>query len=237
MEPLSNNDKRIRGKEAMKGLSGRLVQIKATRMRVTIGALVINAAIYFILLAAFKGDTDKTVRVYTNSFQYQCVAWVAYFMLPYFLRMEAKQDVGMAMGHDSVDLMDKIDEAVAARTERVDEILAMAKKSFEQVEKGSHPILEDLKKYAREELDKLREEIRVQKASAEQELSSALDEGEREAVELSVSEKLAGIHEKAQADADARGNGSQSVEMMKRMGLCARCGLSQPHCTCGSLTH
>jgi hypothetical protein len=208
-------EKRLRGKQAMNALSARLVQIKAIRWKFTLIALVANIVIYFVLLAIFQGDFDKTVRVYTNSFQYQAVGYVAWFMFPYFLRMEAKQDVGMAMGHDSVDLMDKIDEAVASRTARVDEILSMAKKSFDQIEKGSHPILEDLKKYAREELDKLREEIRVQKASAEQELSSALDEGERVAA--------------------AAGNGHPDLEA--QTSRCGRCGCLGTHCTCASLTH
>jgi hypothetical protein len=228
------NDKRIRGKEAMTALSGRLVQIKAIRWKFTVIALIANIVIYFVLLAVFKGDFDKTVRVYTNSFQYQAVGYVAWFMFPYFLRMEAKQDVGMAMAHDTVDLMDKIDEALATRLQRVDEILTMAKKSFDQVEKGSHPLLTDLKKYATEELEKLRQEIRVQKASAEQELSSALDEGEREAVELSVSEKLRTIHEEAVAEV-AIGNGHPELEA--QTSRCARCGCLAPHCTCGSLTH
>lgn len=227
------NDKRIRGKEAMKALSGRLVQIKGIRWKFTVVALIANVAIYFILLAVFRGDFDKTVRVYTNSFQYQAVGYVAWFMFPYFLRMEAKQDVGMAMAHDTVDLMDKIDEAIETRLQRVDDLLTLARKSFEQIEKGSHPILLDLKKYASEELEKLRQEIRVQKASAEQELSSALDEGEREAVELSVSERLKNIHEEAVAA--AAGNGHPELEAQKAK--CARCGYDAVYCTCASLTH
>lgn len=226
MEPL-NNDKRIRGKEAMDRLVGQLARIKKTRTTVTIGALAINALIYFGLLALFKGDTDKTVRVYTNSFQYQCVAWVAWFMLPYFLRMEAKQDVGMAMGHDSVDLMDKIDEAVATRTARFDEILSMTKAELEQIKAGSHPILEDLKKCAREELDKLRQEIRGQKSSTERELSEALEEGEREAAAAGNG------HPELEAVAAPKGG----PELEAQTSRCARCGCLRTHCTCGSLTH
>jgi hypothetical protein len=208
------NEKRVRGKEAMKALSGRLVQIKAIRWKFTVIAMIANVVIYFVLLAVFQGDFDKTVRVYTNSFQYQAVGYVAWFMFPYFLRMEAKQDVGMAMAHDTVDLMDKIDEALASRLQRVDEILSMARKSFEQIEKGSHPMIADLKKYATEELEKLRQEIRIQKESADTELSEALDEGERIAA--------------------AAGNGTQVLQVSQ---TCNRCGLGPPHCTCASLTH
>ena len=133
------NDKRIRGKEAMKALSGRLVQIKGIRWKFTVIALIANVAIYFILLAVFQGDFDKTVRVYTNSFQYQAVGYVAWFMFPYFLRMEAKQDVGMAMAHDTVDLMDKIDEAIETRLQRVDDLLSYGEKIIGADRKGISP--------------------------------------------------------------------------------------------------
>jgi hypothetical protein len=218
----NKEEKRLRGKQAMNALSARLVQIKAIRWKFTFIALVANVLIYFVLLAMFKGDFDKTVRVYTNSFQYQAVGYVAWFMFPYFLRMEAKQDVGMAMGHDSVDLMDKIDEAVAARTARVDEILAMAKKSFEEIEKGSHPVLENLKKYAREELEKLRQEIRAQKSSAERELTEALEEGEREAAAAGNGER--------ESDAACVALGGPALQAQNPK--CTRCGVVLHHCTC-----
>ena len=223
----SKEEKRLRGKQAMNALSARLVEIKSIRWKFTFIALVANVAIYFVLLAIFKGDFDKTVRVYTNSFQYQAVGYVAWFMFPYFLRMEAKQDVGMAMGHDSVDLMDKIDEAVAARTARVDEILSMTKAELEQIKAGSHPILEDLKKCAREELDKLRQEIRGQKSSTERELSEALEEGEREAAAAGNG------HPELEAVAAPKGG----PELEAQNPRCTRCGLVLRHCTCGSLTH
>jgi vacuolar-type H+-ATPase subunit H len=175
--------KRVRGKVAMERLEGRLVEIKKKQKSFTLTVLGVNALIWLTLLAITR-DVDKTNKVYTNTFQYQAVAWCCWFMLPYFLRVEAKQDVGIAMGHDTVDLMDKLDEAVESRLKRVDELMTKLDNAVSDAEKGHHPLFEKAKKAMQDEMKKLRESIEKARTNTEEELGAALDEGEREAAEI-----------------------------------------------------
>lgn len=133
------NESRSRGVAAMEALSLRLIEIRRIQKRFTVQVLVINAAIYAALLLC-TGSTDAANKVYTNTFQYQAVAWCCWFMLPYFLRAEAKQEAGMAMGRDSVDVLEKVDGAIESRLERVDRLLT----DLEEMTRG-HGVIGELK--------------------------------------------------------------------------------------------
>lgn len=124
------DESRSRGKVALERLDARLVEIRAVQRRFTAVVLFGFAIWYGVILVWFKGDVAKANFTFTNSFQFMAVAWCCWFMLPYFLRMEAKQDVGLAMGHDSVDVLDKIDLAIEARVQKLDDLLARADKAL-----------------------------------------------------------------------------------------------------------
>jgi len=148
------SESRLRGGEAMKQLSQRLVEIRGTQKRFTVQVLFVNAVIYAALLALTR-SFDAANKLYTNSFQYQAVAWCCWFMLPYFLRVEAKQDAGMAMAHDSVDILEKVDIAIDSRLERFDRIL----QRFDDASRGEG-VIASLKSEFKEEMRLLREEVR-----------------------------------------------------------------------------
>lgn len=172
--------KRSRGKAAMERLEQRLLEIRGTQRKFTAQVMGINALIYVVLLIWFHGDTTRTNQVYTNTFQYQAVAWCCWFMLPYFLRVEAKQDVGLAMGHDTVDLMDKLDDAVESRLKRADDLMD----SLDQMAKEARRGEGELVKVFKDEMKQLRDSIEKKKEETEGELSEALDEGERAAAAI-----------------------------------------------------
>lgn len=176
---MSDAPNRTRGQEAMERLSNRLLEIRLLQKRFTIQVLL-GTALWWCLLFVWTRDFQRTNFVFTNTFQYLAVAWCCWFMYPYFLRVEAKQDVSLAMGHDSVDIMAKVDAALEKRLERVDRIMERIERAVEQADKGEHPLV----KVFREEMEKLRLEVRQAKEATERELDEALEEGEREAAEV-----------------------------------------------------
>lgn len=136
---------RSRGQAALEKLSSEIAKIKVLQKKFTLQVLGMNALIYLIIFALMRFDVSRTNNVFTNLFQYQAVAWCCWFMLPYFLRVEAKQDAGIAMAHDSVDLMAKMDKAIEDRVERFDAMMGRIEKLVEGAEKGEHPFLLDLR--------------------------------------------------------------------------------------------
>lgn len=135
---------RTRGQLALEKLQTEIVRIKGYQKKFTLQVLGLNGLIYGAILLAMKGDVSRTNNVFTNLFQYQAVAWCCWFMLPYFLRVEAKQDAGMAMAHDSVDLLSKVDEALEPRLKRLDSLFDRIEKAVDLAEAGKHPISEKL---------------------------------------------------------------------------------------------
>jgi hypothetical protein len=162
----------------MERLNRRLTEIRKIQKTLTAQVLCFNMILYVCLLLWFHGNTDSANKVYTNTFQYQAVAWCCWFMLPYFLRVEAKQDMGVAMGMDTVDLMDKIDDAIASRLKSVDDLFTRVGQAIDQTEKGDHPLIVNLKGYVTDEMEKLRAEIRGQRGAVDDEIAQALDEGQ-----------------------------------------------------------
>lgn len=179
---------RTRGQEAMERLSIRLSEIAKMQKRFTLQVLL-GTAVWWILLFVWTQDFQRTNFVFTNTFQYLAVAWACWFMYPYFMRVEAKQDVALAMGHDSVDLMAKIDSSVERRLERVDQILDLIERSVNRVDKGDHTLI----RVFREEMEALRREIRTGREEAERGIELALEEGEREAAKIAPRPSLPDI--------------------------------------------
>lgn len=140
--------KRSRGQLALEKLQTEIIRIKGYQKKFTVQVLGVNGLIYLVILFLMKFDVSRTNNVFTNLFQYQAVAWCCWFMLPYFLRVEAKQDAGMAMAHDSVDLLGKVDEAIEPRLKRLDSLFERIEKALDQAEKGEHPLLVRLEKKA-----------------------------------------------------------------------------------------
>lgn len=183
--------KRSRGKAALELLDARLVQIRRYQVKFSVCVLVGTAIWYVLLLVWFKGDTARANHTFTNSFQFLCVAYVCWFMVPYFLRVEAKQDVGLAMGHDSVDIMAKVDGAIEARAERADRFFARGERLLGQLEGGKGPLVEKLRAIAREAAAEVRKEIAGAKGRTENELEKALAEGEAEAARIAADSRPA----------------------------------------------
>lgn len=153
------NEARTRGQIALEKLSREIVRIKDYQKRFTLKVLGVNALIYILILLYMRGDVSRTNSVFTNLFQYQAVAWCCWFMLPYFLRVEAKQDAGIAMAHDSVDLLAKVDESIQPRLERLDHLFDRIEKAVSLTEQGEHPLAKRLALDIREAGDTIRDEV------------------------------------------------------------------------------
>lgn len=101
-------------------LEGRILKIRSTRLRFTLQVLIGNAVWYGLLVLSLR-DLQKANYVFTNTFQFLAVAWCCWFMLPYFLRMEVKTDLGLQQGREvaatlsrvAADLKPIIDDAKA----------------------------------------------------------------------------------------------------------------------------
>lgn len=144
---------RSRGKLALEQLGVRLWEIKRYQARFSLCVLAGLGLWYVALVLWYRGDTAKANYVFTNSFQFLCVAWVCFFMLPYFLRVEAKQDVALAMGHDSVDVLDQIDSAIETRLAKLDRILERADRVSLAIDAGDHPLVAEARTALREMRD------------------------------------------------------------------------------------
>jgi hypothetical protein len=125
MDPMNQSqqvDTRSRGKVALEALQARLDKIVTSSRRFT-GAVLGGVMLWWVILFICTRDVAKANYLFTNSFQFLAVAWCCWFMYPYFLRVEAKQDVSLAMGHDSVDVLDRLNRTIDERIQRVDLIL------------------------------------------------------------------------------------------------------------------
>lgn len=84
---------------------------------------------------------------------------------------------GLDIGQKTAEVAEKIDTALDSRLKRVDGTLDTLDRLVKEVEKGEGPLLNVFK----DEMAKLRAEIRSSRNEAERELADALDAGEREA--------------------------------------------------------
>jgi len=143
-----------------------------------------------IVLALFlKGyDSKKVVEVSTAVFQVISMSGAVGFFIPLGLASIVTLFIGIRMSRKSVSVLDKLDAAVESRLDRVDKLIVKTETAYAKAEKGEIPFekplrreLDKLKKFAQDELKKLRDDIRGARASTEVELTEALDEGELEA--------------------------------------------------------
>ena len=84
---------------------------------------------------------------------------------------------GLYIGKKTADVADKIDGALDSRLKRVDGTLDSLDTLVADVKKGEGPLV----KVFKDEMEKLRAEIRGSRVAVDDELGQALDEGEREA--------------------------------------------------------
>lgn len=168
---------RTRGQEAMDRLDSRLRAIKRMQVRFTAWVLV-GTALWWVTLFLYTRNTQATNFMFTNTFQYLAVAWCCWFMYPYFMRVEAKQDVALAMGHDSVDLMAKMDDAIEQRGERFDKLMTRMERIMEETEQGKGALATRFETMFRREMRLLRQEIRDERGRVDNEIGEALEEGE-----------------------------------------------------------
>lgn len=153
---------RSRGKGALDHLEERLKEIRRYRIRFSLQVLGVNALIYACILT-YTRDIQRTNFLYTSLFQYQCVVYICWWMLPYFLRVEAKQDVSLAMGHDSVDILDKIDSSIETRLAKLDRILERADRVSASIDAGDHALVAE----ARASLKEMRDHMKAIRARVE----------------------------------------------------------------------
>jgi hypothetical protein len=81
---------------------------------------------------------------------------------------------GLDIGQKTAEVAEKIDSALDSRLARVDGTLDSLDRMVKEFERGEGPLL----KVFRDEMKKLRAEIRGSRQSTEEELAEALDEGE-----------------------------------------------------------
>lgn len=159
--------------------------------RIFLACIVAGVAVFLvsggIVTALFvKGyDSKKVVEVSTAVFQVLSMTAGVAFFIPLGLTSIVTLLLGIRMNRKSVGVLDKLDGAIESRLERVDRLVLKAEEAFHNAERGEVPaslrnMLDDAKKFVVTELGKLRDDIRGARASTEEELTRALDEGERE---------------------------------------------------------
>jgi len=128
-------------------------------------------------------EIQRIVAFSTVTFQVIIGMFATGFTTPLFLEQRLNFVLGLEMSRRGLDVtdkmsgtMDKVDKAIDERLVRVDRLLDGA----ERLEKGDHPLV----KVFKDEMGKLRQEIRDKKAETETELTEALEEGERAAAEI-----------------------------------------------------
>lgn len=126
-----------------------------------------------LILIVQRQDIQRVVAFSTVTFQVIIGMFATGFTTPLFLEQRLNFLIGLEMSRRSVDVLDKVDDNIGQRLKRVDLLLDSA----EQMKEGKGALIQVF----REEMAKLRKEIRASKTETENELSAALDEGERAA--------------------------------------------------------
>lgn len=129
-----------------------------------------------LILVFSKQDIQRIVAFSTVTFQVIIGMFATGFTTPLFLEQRLNFILGLEMSRRGTDVMDKIDKNIDDRLQRVDKLLDSA----DQLKDGKGALIQVF----REEMEKLRKEIRSSKAETETELAEALDEGERAAAEI-----------------------------------------------------
>lgn len=133
-----------------------------------------------LILMTTNQDIHRIVAFSTVTFQVIIGMFATGFTTPLFLEQRLNFILSVEMGRRGLEataqmsqVLDKIDKAIDQRLVRVDNLIGM-------MEKGDGPLITVF----RDEMKKLREEIREKKTETETELAEALDEGEREAADI-----------------------------------------------------
>lgn len=129
-----------------------------------------------LILVVSKQDIQRIVAFSTVTFQVIIGMFATGFTTPLFLEQRLNFLIGLEMSRRSVDVLDKVDDNIDKRLKRVDLLLDSA----EQMKEGKGALIQVF----RDEMKKLRDEIRGTKETTETELAAALDEGERAAADI-----------------------------------------------------
>lgn len=165
---------------------------KQTR-KLWINCIVIGCVI-FVLIGGLMAylfltghDTKKVVEVSTVTFQVLAVSYMACLFIPVLLVSLMRVTLGIEMsrkgleiGNRTTGVLEKLDGAVEEKLERGDRIFDRIERFLDAAEKGDHPIVKTFER----EMESLRSEIRAKKDETDADLNAALDEGEREAENL-----------------------------------------------------
>lgn len=92
------------GNRAYSEMARRVGRIRRRALWFATWVLAFNAALY-VALVLLLGDTKRSNEVFTNTFQYQAMAWCCFYMYPYFSRMEIKTDIGLEQGRDVANVL------------------------------------------------------------------------------------------------------------------------------------
>jgi hypothetical protein len=163
---------------------------KASIRRLWLTCIAAAAMVFLItggvVLALFlKGyDSKKVVEVSTAIFQVLMLSYGMGFFVPALItslrtmalgvRMSRK---GLEIGEQTAQVIEKVDKAIDDRLARADNLLNTLDDAVKGIDKGDGPLL----KVFRDEMQKLRDEVKAARGSADSELNAALDQGELEA--------------------------------------------------------
>lgn len=140
-----------------------------------------------VLTLFIKGyDSKKVVEVSTAVFQVLSMTAGVGFFIPLGLTSIVTLLLGLRMSRRSINVLDRLDGAVEDRLKRVDGLLLTAEKMVEASEQGKMPpafkkLFDDAKAFVSAELGSLKAEIKGARTSVETDLTSTLDQAEREA--------------------------------------------------------
>lgn len=169
------------GQEQADRLQQRLAEISHRKVKLTVAAVLFNGLLFLAILTLAKFDIERAQKTFSNVFLYQIVGWTTWFIYPYFLRMEAKSDMGLAMSRDSVDILSDVDREFELRLARIDRILGTLEHSLTSIDQGDHPLVKRFEAIFHKEMGLLRTEVSRAQGQVNSELEAALAEGEAEA--------------------------------------------------------
>lgn len=156
-------------------------------------ASIIFLASGMTMWSLFQTDRDpkSVVAITTGAFQVLVLSYGMGFFVPAFLTSLRRLALGIEMNRQGLEIaektaavLDKIDNVIDQRVVRLDALFDKFEKMGTAMDDGKHPLLDRAEKYISKELDKLRLEVRKQRSDVEEELDTALAEGEAKAAEL-----------------------------------------------------
>jgi len=127
----------------------------------------------------------------TTSFQVLVLSYGMGFFIPILVTSVLMVALGIEMnrqalviGSRSADVLAKVDSNIDKRMVRADTLMDKFEKQMDDAEKGKHPLADRFEASFQKEMKKLRAEIRNKGTETDEELTEALEEGEREAAEI-----------------------------------------------------